>query len=194
LIVVLEIVPLIVGVAFLLTYGNLNVGFQAYLTCGTFVSLAVILLWWVGSTLESYKRVFMFFFPKKTVFARLKIKDIDDSELHAEKISEVDRVIEEATQEQLEAEFEQTPLFGNKLNPSEPPSPSITRQRSDSYISQNYGTTVSFDDELNKDEYVDVNEEYGTKVESPDSRTSSVATGDDEDFFQIRTDSGNRIK
>ncbi|KAL0479521.1 hypothetical protein AKO1_007778 [Acrasis kona] len=185
LFLILEVMPLIAGAIYTIMYGgNVNIGFQAYLTFGTFASLAIVLLWWIGTTIESYKRVFMFFCSKKTVFSRLKIKDIDDAQLHAEKISEVDQIIEEASLEDPNAE-EGTPIFSAK-NLS-------TRDRSDSYVSQNYGS-VTFTDNLKKEEDEEEFIDIKSVVTSPDSRTNdydstSIATGDDEDFFEIRVGS-----
>lgn len=66
----LEWIPLLVGVYFLFFFSNMEIslGFQAFLSAGSFASLVLILIWFLASIIESYKRVLLFLVCQKNVF------------------------------------------------------------------------------------------------------------------------------
>eukprot|EP01080_Neovahlkampfia_damariscottae_P007553 gene7553-11876_t len=68
LIISLEWSPIIFGITYGLVYRDFQLGFQAFISSGSFVTLMFIFIWFCASVIENYKRVILFFLFQKNIF------------------------------------------------------------------------------------------------------------------------------
>jgi hypothetical protein len=86
-IICLELVPLVSGIVFICVRKSISIGVQAFLSFGSFATLLAILLWWIGSVFENYKRLVMFMTNRRAYFQRF-ISSQQNLEEHIEEDNE----------------------------------------------------------------------------------------------------------
>ena len=88
LIVILEIIPILIGVMVFFVnpttedsgfLSNISYAFQYFLTSGFSFCFVFIFIWWIGSLIENWKRLFMFLTGKMSFFEKLKTREYKQS-------------------------------------------------------------------------------------------------------------------